>query len=146
MKMHAKGFTLIELMIAVAIVGILAAMAIPLYQSYVVKSQLNRAVGELANYKAAFEVQISNAGPVTDTDLGYVPSNLVVNGLGNVGAANSDGTGHIQVTIGGNSHPDIAGVVLRMERSATGIWQCVIDRSVSVRWAEAYTPNGCSVI
>jgi len=67
------GFTLIELMIVVAIIGVLAAVAIPSYQDYVSKSQVNRAIGELSVYKAPFETQVSVSGPVTNDGWGILP-------------------------------------------------------------------------
>jgi type IV pilus assembly protein PilA len=145
MKRYSTGFTLIELMIAVAIIGILAAVALPVYQGNVVKSQLTRAVSELAKYKSAFEVQTLNSATVENDDLGYVRSNLVV-GAGDIGVLNPDGTGHIQVTIGGESHDNITGVVIRFERAPEGSWQCFIDKSAAANWVDAYRPNGCAVI
>lgn len=147
MSQKTDGFTLIELMIVVAIVGILSAVAIPLYQSNVMKSQINRAVGELARYKTAFEMQVANSGTVTNPDLGYVPSNLTTgNVTTNIALLNSDGTGHLQVTLGGNAHPNLSGVVLTFERSATGKWSCTIDKSSAGHWEDTYRPPGCTVL
>lgn len=55
-----KGFTLIELMIVVAIIGILAAIAIPQYQNYVTKSQATRLVGELGNIKTLVDLCLTD--------------------------------------------------------------------------------------
>lgn len=57
--MKASGFTLIELMIVVAIIGLLAAIAVPQYQSYVARSQVTRVMGEASYVKNVVEICIT---------------------------------------------------------------------------------------
>ena len=66
-----KGFTLIELMIVVAIIGILAAIAIPAYQDYVAKSKASAALADIAALKTGYEMHYSEKGS-TGLDLAAI--------------------------------------------------------------------------
>jgi type IV pilus assembly protein PilA len=70
-KRTQHGFTLIELMIVVAIVSILAAIALPAYQDYIARSQLAAGLAEIAPGKVAVEEKLMNLTPWTAvTDIG----------------------------------------------------------------------------
>ena len=100
MKRVQQGFTLIELMIVVAIVGILAAIALPAYQDYIVRSKMSEAeaaiaacktsVAEYTATKGSVPLDVSAAGCST-TVTKYVASLDVI--AGGVITATSQGTG-----------------------------------------------------
>ncbi|MFW3174512.1 pilin [Xanthomonas phaseoli] len=67
-----QGFTLIELMIVIAIIAILAAIALPMYQDYVAKSQVSAGLAEITPGKVQAETRAAEGGTATTTpaDLG----------------------------------------------------------------------------
>lgn len=70
MKTVQKGFTLIELMIVVAIIGILAAIAVPAYQNYTIKSRFTEVVLATSPFKIGVEECFQSGSALTACDAG----------------------------------------------------------------------------
>jgi len=68
MKHNTKGFTLIELMIVVAIIGILAAIALPAYQNYTKKAKFTEVVNAAAGIRTAIDICYQSKGTLADCD------------------------------------------------------------------------------
>ncbi|MFB2538110.1 pilin [Acinetobacter sp. c3-l95] len=147
-----KGFTLIELMIVIAIIGILAAIAIPQYQNYIAKSQVSRVMGEVSAVKTAIETCVLDGKTDEQCNIGWTKSNLIAAS----GAAASNettakapgqgglkityptgGVGSIEATFGQNAAQRIATKTLTWSRSAEGSWTC--STNVDAKFA----PAGC---
>ena len=145
-----KGFTLIELMIVVAIIGILAAIAIPQYQNYIAKSQVSRAMGETSSVKTAVETCLNEGKGAADAcPLGITTSNIQATTVAG-SAPNADGTNAAELTettaivakFGTGSAKTLqegGKDTVTWTRNATGSWAC----STTVQ--AKYAPAGCPV-
>lgn len=124
-KKLQKGFTLIELMIVVAIIGILASLAISAYSTYTVRAQISEGLNFAANVKTS----------VTETylDSGRAPADLAAAGLpaslsGRYVSAVNVVNGRLDVTFGNSSNQDIIGDTLSftpyVASGGTIVWRC----------------------
>lgn len=161
-----QGFTLIELMIVIAIIGILASIALPMYQDYIIKAQVNRVFYELNSARTTIETILAHGGMPTivqEEDGEEVPGGgrKEYIGIGGAGGSNvqsnliyiakidTNNAGHfsgITAEFGKNAYMGIQKATISLERQQDGFWRCKVDGSQASAWEKKYNPSTCTQI
>ena len=132
-RTNQKGFTLIELMIVVAVIGVLSAIAIPQYQKYVAKAEVASALATLTGLKTNVEAATVENGTFPaagdETDLGAP----VVMDLGDIdftgqgtGASAASGTITFEFATSASASVSslVSGKTFELNRDNNGTWEC----------------------
>jgi type IV pilus assembly protein PilA len=150
MKTIQKGFTLIELMIVVAIIGILAAVAIPAYQDYIARSQVSEAVSLVSAGKTPFAEFAADKGrwPSTaasvmgNTGPGKYMSTITsaVTGATGTSVGTVTLTATMKTTASG-VNPNIGQKTVQLSSSDGKLWTCATGATNGLD--AKYLPGGC---
>lgn len=145
-KTIQKGFTLIELMIVVAIIGILAAIAIPAYQDYIARAEAGAGLQSINPLKSAVEDIVARGLATTITAdttglaaLGQTAPTSNPTGTMAVSTAFTvNGNGALQYSFNGQASPKTISKAVTLTRSTDGAWTCTSTLDPK------YKPKGCT--
>ncbi|KQA21456.1 pilin [Vibrio metoecus] len=134
-----QGFTLIELMIVVAVIGVLAAIAIPQYQNYVKKSEAAAAVATVRSLTTNIDTYIADVGTFPeDANFGDIGAAAGMNKLGNI-ALDSDAK-TVTLTFDSNNSVFKNSETVVMTKGNGDLWTCTVPVDISLKGCVEATP------
>lgn len=162
-----KGFTLIELMIVIIIIGVLIGVGLPMYQGYVAESQMTRVAAELSSRKPIVEAALlkgrtlslgSSAPAGSNTDaLGFYDEELaagaeptsqpvseLLSSVELTGFTAGSEQNDLTATLGRSASADLSGATITLSRTNAGIWRCSIANTGEA-WKDSYAPANCEI-
>lgn len=153
MKRHS-GYTLLELLIVLAIISILVAIALPIYTDFLEKSNVVAVNSEVASLKTGFDACVAE-GATTPAKCGFGATSSKFQAEGGntmtggaapatggvpIAVMNDDGSGSLQATFGGSSYAPLraSGATITYTRDTDGSWKCT-----TVGVPLKFVPIGC---
>lgn len=142
------GFNLIELMIVMTIIGVLSAIALPVYQDYTSKAQINSAYQSLSALRTPLELAILERRTINSaTDLGWKNhSSTLMQQAPTVTTNIITGNASITAVLNKKVNTVALNVEISLARQSNGLWTCVIKKSQSLGWKNEFAPTACSIV
>lgn len=163
LKYKSTGFTIIELMVTISIIGVLSAVALPLFQDYTIHAQLSRISTEVSTIRRNADIMVQRGGLPTSiesedstiapngkrryyigTDIWTIGSDLIEEAELKYELPNGNFSG-IHLKVGDSANRAIHGVEIDFNRNAFGNWSCTLNTSATEAWKPTYTFPNCTI-